>query len=288
MSSSSAIAPPFSANQRAALLNLLSDEDPEVYEVIREKILSGGPETIGWLDPYLLSNDPLLRRRSRDIILHLRRQEADTDFLAFCLNHGRQFDLEDAAWHFARTEYPDINVEGYKALLDHHATQLGDRLDGSEAPREVLAEVNNYLFDEWGMKGNEENYYDPENSYLNRVLDRRTGNPINLSLVYILVARRLKLPVSGIGLPGHFICRYQSTREEVYVDAFDHGRLLAKADCIQYLLRGKYSLREDFLSPVSPRQFLMRVCSNLHKIFLQRDMSDRATRMQRYLIALAK
>ena len=100
---------------------------------------------------------------------------------------------------------------------------------------DLLLIINHYLFDELGFTGNEENYYDPENSYLNRVMDQRTGNPINLCLLYMLLARRLRLPVAGIGLPGHFICRYQSTAAEIYLDPFNRGKFLTKADCVQYL-----------------------------------------------------
>ncbi|HWF19248.1 MAG TPA: transglutaminase-like domain-containing protein, partial [Verrucomicrobiae bacterium] len=138
------------------------------------------------------------------------------------------------------------------------------------------------------FKGNEQNYYDPENSYLNRVVDRRLGNPINLSLVYLLLARRLKLPVTGIGLPTHFICRYQSTSEEYYIDVFNRGKLWTKADCVQFLLSRNYPLRDEYFAPVNPRQILMRVCGNLHQIYQHLEMPEESTRLQRYLIALAK
>src|SRR6185436_11866463 len=148
--------------------------------------------------------------------------------------------------------------------------------------------LNEYLFGELGFAGDEQNYYDPQNSYLNRVLDRRRGNPINLSLLYLFLARRLKLPMAGIGLPGHFVCRYQSTADEIYVDVFNRGRFLTKADCVQFLLNGNHGLREDFLTPVSTRRLLMRVCSNLHQVYLQLEKPEETTRLQRYLVALAR
>ena len=120
------------------------------------------------------------------------------------------------------------------------------------------------------------------------MLDRRTGNPISLCLVYLLVARRLRLPVAGIGLPGHFICRYQTSAAEMYIAAFNGGRLLTKADCIQYLLQGNYSVRDEYLAPVTARRLLLRICGNLHQIYLHLDMMEEATRLQHYLIALAR
>jgi regulator of sirC expression with transglutaminase-like and TPR domain len=276
------------ASQQAALLKLLADDDPTIYRSIRQKILSFGPPAAEWLRPHTRSLDPALRRRSQELVLLFDQQTADDRFLGFCLRHGEDFDLEQGVWLLAQTHYPEINVAGYQALLDSFADELRDRLRLLHKADRILETVNQYLFDELGFFGNEENYYDPENSYLNRVLDRRTGNPINLCLLYLLIARRLRLPVAGIGLPGHFICRYQSSAAEVYIDAFNRGRLLPKAECVQYLLQGNYSVRDDYLAPVSPRRLLLRICGNLHQIYLHLHEAEAATRFQRYLVALAK
>ena len=277
-----------SENERTALLTLLADEDPAVYASIRSRILAVGPAAADWLRPHTLSRDPILRRHSVEIVRNLDRQSADNLFLEFCLKQGEAFDLEQGAWLLAQTQYPDINVGGYRALLDSFASDLSERVESGGEAAKVLAAMNRYLFEELGFAGDQENYYDPENSYLNRVIDRRTGNPINLCLVYLLVGRRLKLPVVGIGLPGHFICRYQSSSVEIYIDAFSGGKLLTKADCVQYLLQGNYSLREDYLAPVSSRKLLLRICSNLHQIYQHQQQAEVATRLQRYMVALAR
>jgi len=277
-----------SERQKSALLKLLADEDPAVYRPIRETLISRGPRVTDWLGEHRLSSDPMLRRRTQEIVRYFKRQEADDRFLAFCLTEGKDLDLEQGAWMLAQTVYPEISLPGYRALLDKFAVELRERMRLLSRPERVLEVLNQYLFQKLGFSGNEEDYYDPENSYLNRVIDRRTGNPINLCLVYVLIARRLQLPIVGIGLPGHFICRYQSSAAEIYIDPFGRGKLLAKSDCIQYLLQGNYSLRDDYLSPVTPRRMLLRICSNLHQIYVHLDQSDDATRFQRYLVALAK
>jgi len=277
-----------SESQRTALLNLLADDDPAIYRTVRDKFLSFGPQAADWLRPHALSREPALRRRAQEIVLHFDRQAADDRFLGFCLKNGEELDLEQGAWLLAHTQYPDINIEAYQALMDSFAGDLRERLDLGGEPKQLLKAINHYLFQELGLRGNEENYYDPENSYLNRVLDRRTGNPINLCLFYLLLGRRLRLPIAGIGLPGHFICRYQSSAVEIYIDAFQRGTFLSKADCVQYLLRGNYGVREQHLAPVSPRRLLLRICSNLHQIYQQLESPDEATRVQRYVVALAK
>jgi len=277
-----------SDRRKAALLSLLADEDPAVYQRIRQLILELGPSTADWLRPHTLSREPALRRRAQELVLKFDRQTCDNTFLGFCLKQGQDLDVEQGAWLLAQTQYPDINTEGYRALLDSFAADLRGRIAHFTEPEEILAALNRYLFDDLGFFGNEENYYDPDNSYLSRVLDRRTGNPINLCLIYLLVARRLGLPVAGIGLPGHFICRFQGSSQEIFIDAFSRGKLLTKADCVQYLLQGNYSVRDDYLAPVTPRRMLLRVCGNLHQIYLHLEKSDEAKRFQRYLVALAR
>jgi regulator of sirC expression with transglutaminase-like and TPR domain len=286
--SGSLLAKELSQGERLALVSLLTDEDPAIYRTVRDKILSYGPPAADWLRPHTMSDDPALRRRAQQIVLHFERQASDDHFLAFCLRNGEELDLEQGAWMFAKTQYPLINVEAYQAVLEGYANELRDRLGSSAEPKEIIAILNQYLFTELGFVGNEADYYDPENSYLNRVMDRRTGNPINLCLVYILLARRLRLPVAGIGLPGHFLCRYQSTAAEIYLDPFNGGKSLTKADCIQYLANGNFSLRDDYLTPVSPRRLLLRICGNLHHIYQRLEQAGQTMRLQRYLVALGR
>jgi len=290
MGSSTTIGAPNEARdkQKAALISLLTDEDTSVYKAVRGKFLSLGIVTREWLHPHMLSNNPLLRRRAQEIVRHFDLQTADDRFLAFCLKQGEGFELEQAAWLLAQTQFPEINVEAYQALLDSFVGELRERVSLYKRANQMLGQINDYLFNELSFAGNENNYYDPDNSYLNRVLDRRTGNPINLCLLYLLIARRLRLPMVGIGLPGHFLCRYQSTADEVYIDAFHHGRLLTKTDCIHYLIRGNYDVSDDYLSPVSSRRLFHRICANLHQIYLQLEHVEEATRVQRYLVALSR
>lgn len=277
-----------SESQIAALISLLGDEDAAIYSTVREKLISCGAAVIEYLRPHLLSNDPILRRRAQGIVDHFGRLAADTEFIRFCIKQGEEFDIEHAVLLLAKTQFPGINKAAYSALLDGFATDLREQIDPDGEPDQILATINDYLFRELGFVGNEENYYDPDNSYLNRVIDRRTGNPISLATIYLFVGRRLKLPMTGIGLPGHFICRYQTSKTEVYIDAFNRGKILTKADCIKYLLHTKHSLQEGHLAPVSARRILLRICANLHQIYTQLDAPEEIARLQRYLVALAK
>ncbi len=277
-----------SESQRAALISLLADDDPAIYRAVRDRLLSCGPIARDWLQPYLLCDDPILRRRAQDIARHFGRQTADNRFLAFCLKQGEDLDLEQGAWLLAQTRYPDANAEAYQALLDDFAAELRERIVYARGSRAILNTLNHYLFEELRFAGNQEEYYDPDNSYLTKVVDRRVGIPISLCLVYLLMARRLHLPVTGIGLTGHFICRFQTSSDELYIDCFHQGRLMSKADCVHYLLSGHYDLRDEYLTPLSPRRILMRLCGNLHRVYYHLKATEEITRLQRYLVALAR
>jgi regulator of sirC expression with transglutaminase-like and TPR domain len=274
--------------QKAALLNLLTDEDTSVYQAIRAKILSLGEGSRSWLAPHRLSSDAVLRRRAKEIIDHLDRQTADNHFLAFCLNQGHDVDMEEGAWLLAKTQYPSINVEAYRALLDTYASELRERLGTTVDAEPVIAVINEFLFKELGFAGNEENYYDPDNSYLNSVLDRRTGIPISLCAVFLLLARRLNLPVVGVAMPGHFLCRYQTSRDEIFIDVFNKGRLLTKTDCMRYLLQTGHEFSEGLLAPAGSRGVLRRMCSNLEHIYASLGLAEEVSRLKRYTLALAK
>ena len=275
-------------NERKALLNLLADDDPAVYQTVRGKILSYGFSATRWMQPSTLSSDPVLRRRAIEIIQYLNRQASDNRFLSFCLNQSEDLDIEDGALLLAQTQYPDINLLAYQALFDSYAADLREQLDLESSAENIIATINDFLFVQLGYRGNEKNYYDPDNSYLNRVVDRRTGNPISLCAIYLMIARRLKLPMTGIGMPGHFLCRYQSPTEELYIDAFNQGKVLTKSDCVKYLIHTRDGFKDAYLAPVTGRRILLRMCSNLHQIYSQLSLSEEMTRVQRYIVALAK
>jgi len=279
---------PLQAQQQAALIKLLSDEDPAVYEAVREKIISLGSDTQIWLKPCQLSTDPIMRRHAAEIVRHFDRETADTRFMALCLQDEERIDLEKGALLLARTQHPEINTAAYSALMDDYAGEMREWLAEGDQSKPLLERVNEFIFGKLGFTGNMENYYDPENSFLNSVLDRRTGNPVSLCVIYILLTRRLGLPVSGVGLPGHSVCRYVSASEEVYVDAFNLGKLLSRNDCIEHLNRCKHEVREEYLQPMSARRILARMCGNLEQIYSEQNLTEDAARVQRYLFALTR
>lgn len=274
--------------RRVALMKLLADEDENVARTIRETILSFGAPARPWLESEALSSDPLLRRRVRDLLRVYEREETDNRFLSFCMHHGEEFDVEGGVWLICKTRYPQINIEAYQAMFDEWAGKLRDTFRAYSRGESRLAIMNEYVFGQLGFSGDEKKYYNPENSYLNRVIDRRMGNPISLCMIYLLLGRRLEMPITGIGFPGHFLCRYQSSKEEYYIDAFNGGKLLSKNQCLKYLKQNGLGVQNGYLVPISARRILLRICANLHQTYLQKKENKEAVRIQRYLVALAK
>jgi regulator of sirC expression with transglutaminase-like and TPR domain len=178
--------------------------------------------------------------------------------------------LDEATLAIALEEYPDLDVEGVLARLDALAERVGARVQGPRRAASLLRALREVLADEEGLRGNEDAYYDPRNSFLNEVLERRLGIPISLSIVYVEVARRAGLPLQGVALPGHFLAKYVSpSGAEVFVDPFHRGEVLSADECAaRFRARsGGRELDRRWLSAATPRQILVRMLQNLRRIY---------------------
>ncbi|ERN41897.1 hypothetical protein KR51_00014290 [Rubidibacter lacunae KORDI 51-2] len=199
-----------------------------------------------------------------------------------------RIDLARAALYLAQEEYPELDVGFYLARLDEIAAAIAPQLPPEGYPLRVIQCINDYLYDELKFRGNEWDYYDPRNSFLNDVLDRRTGIPISLSLVYAEVARRVGLPVVGVGMPGHFLIRPTFEGAEIFIDAFRGGEILFPEDCaerLQQVYQQPVELQPQFLEPVGPKQVLARMLTNLKLIYLNnRDLTRMLAAVERILL----
>ena len=193
-------------------------------------------------------------------------------FAHYVAQSETKVELATAALLIAREAYPALEPARYLQWLDAQGSRAAERLDPGSRPALIVSELNHLLFDELGFHPNVEEYYDPRNSYLNDVIERRTGIPITLSLVYMEVARRAGIGVEGVGLPGHFIVRVRGDGWQILVDPFHRGTELTNADCEQLLVQvyGRPTpLLPEYLAPVSKRAFLTRLLTNLQMVYLQ-------------------
>jgi regulator of sirC expression with transglutaminase-like and TPR domain len=186
----------------------------------------------------------------------------------------RDINLARAALYIAQTIYPEMDIDGQLRLLDEMAEEVAKRLPQSRYPLMVIRTINNYLYEELGFTGNNSNYYDPRNSFLNEVLARRTGIPITLALVYLEIAQRIDFPMTAIGMPGHFMIRPDFEDSEIFIDTFHNGDILFAEDCRQKLMN-IYQQEIPYLTPalvppVTKPQFIARMLNNLQVIYLDR------------------
>ena len=212
------------------------------------------------------------------------------DFAALVSGDDDHISLAEAALTIARIEYPDLPFGPSVAMLDEFASRVQARLPRLPDTRQTIPAINFVLFDEAGFHGNREDYYDPRNSFLNDVLDRRTGIPITLALVYMEVGRRIGFPLFGVGMPGHFLLKhYDPDGNELLIDAFDSGRILGAEDCQQrldHIYSGQLPLQPEFLVPVTRRQMLTRMLNNLRGIYLSSRNLKRALAVVDLLLSI--
>ena len=215
---------------------------------------------------------------------------ARTRFVALIQRRDAGIDLAEACFWISAEANPALDVERYQARLLDLADGVRSRLLASNPLEERVALLTRYLFAEEKFRGNRGDFYDPGNSYLDCVLDRRTGIPITLSILWLAVAQRLEIPAHGVGFPGHFLVGVTGETPEdstIFVDAFS-GTILSSDDCrgrLHDMSDGEIRFEPSMLAATSPRQILSRVLRNLKQIHIQAsDFQQAITCIDRILM----
>jgi regulator of sirC expression with transglutaminase-like and TPR domain len=201
----------------------------------------------------------------------MHADEARERFAKLAAGEDDAIDLAEAALLIAAEAYPDLDVDAYLLRLQKLADEARPLVAAARSEDEGIARLNDFLFVFQGFTGNRDRYYDRRNSFLNEVLERRTGIPITLSLVYTEVGRRLGLPVHGVGFPGHFLVRCAGQEQDIIVDAFS-GTTLSPADCEERLrsaMGAEARLEPHHLRAARPKEILARMLNNLKFIELR-------------------
>lgn len=209
--------------------------------------------------------------------VHVRRKE-------------ERIDLALAALLIAREEYPKLVIEDYLERLDQLAIDYLISLDIDADAFDRCFTLGEFLAGEQDFTGDEENYYDPRNSYLNEVMDRRRGLPITLAIVYIEVARRAGLQLTPVSFPGHFLVKHVTPERDIIIDPFNGGRILDHEACSDLLAKSQRTPREfdvDMLAGTTKRQLISRLLNNLKAIYLRQRDVGRALRIVDLLVAVA-
>ncbi|HEY8554406.1 MAG TPA: tetratricopeptide repeat protein [Burkholderiales bacterium] len=193
-----------------------------------------------------------------------------------------ELDLAEAALLVAADEYPDLDVARYLHRLDELAAGVRRQLPSEASFEDTLVALNDFLFEQQGFSGNTDDYYDPRNSFLNEVLDRKLGIPITLSILYMEIGRRLGLSLQGVSFPGHFLVKTETDEGDVVLDPFLGGVVLSEEDLVQRL-RDRFGEENAPRGPLAPllqaagkKEILVRMLRNLKAIYLRDQRYDRA------------
>jgi regulator of sirC expression with transglutaminase-like and TPR domain len=209
-----------------------------------------------------------------------------------------RIDLAQACLMIAQDAYPDLDVERYLGDIERMAMRLRARVPQDVGAEERVVALNQYLFEDLGYQGNTEEYYDPRNSYLNDVIDRRTGIPLTLAVLYMTLGRRLGLPLEGVSFPGHFLVRLRLRAGTLVLDPFAGGAPLSEAELRARLVRvippgatdnvpvSQLPL-DQFLEAATNRQILARLLRNLKGIYRDADKPERMLEVLNRMLLVA-
>ena len=269
-------------SQIRALIRLLSDEDDRIVRTISGQLITIGPPAVPLLQEAEIEQ-PEMADRIASVLEEIRWGKLEEELVELAAQSDQTMSLETGAFLIARHAYPGLDVGQYRSQLDRMAHEVRARIGLRSSGEETVNALNRYLFVEQGFRGNTKNYYETDNSYLNRVMDRRVGVPISLSVVYLLIGQRLNLPVLGIGMPGHFLVKYESDRYKIFIDCFNGGALLTEKNCARFLTEAGYGFDDTYLQPSPVRAILSRMVKNLLSIYAKMTEPVKTARLTRYI-----
>lgn len=262
-----------------ALIHLLQEED-ERLEIVRRKLIEIGAPARPLLQKSAETGTPLISERAGQILESIRLEEMDKEWQAYVRKDPCP--LEEGVFLLARFGESQLDTERYRQRLDEMAEVLRERMGSDRTPEEIIEALNHYLFRELQFSGNKLQYYLPENSYIHSLLDLKKGIPISLSVLILLLADRLRLPMYGVGMPGHFLVKWVEGSREIYIDPFNLGQRLSKDEIAAYLSEGGMVWKDDYLETVSSRQIIARMIRNLVHIYKQEGEAEKGAWLERF------
>lgn len=252
-----------------ALVKLLDDPDEEVYQHVQERLLMYGTEVISYLESaWEQSLNTVLQERIENLVHTIQFTTIKED-LNLWYQSGA-FDLLQGALIINRYQYPDLDEQQIINQIEEIKREIWVGLQYEMSSIEKIKLINHVFYNQYGFSGNTKNHHDPQNSYLNQVLDSKKGNQISLAILYATLAQKLDIPVYGVNLPQHFILGYidESNSEKeygvlFYINAFNKGAIFGKHDVDQFLRQLNLEPQPGFYSPCSNTEIIRRIIRNL-------------------------
>ena len=246
-----------------ALISLLDDEDVGILNMVTEKITSLGPRIIPYLEQEWEHNfSPEVQVRIENITHSLQfelvKERLDNWY------KKEENDLIEGMWIIATYQYPDLELSMLKQELEQIYYEAWLSFKADMHPHDQIKTLNGVFFWKLRFSPNLKNFHSPANSFINRVLESRKGNPILLCVIYLLIAEKLKLPIYGVNLPNLFVLTYKSPRiPQFYINVYNKGLIFTREDMENYIHELKITPRESFFQPCGSRDIIRRVLRNL-------------------------
>lgn len=245
-----------------ALISLLDDEDHEVTQHVEGKILSLGGNVIPFLETeWEESFNPNLQRKIEELIHELQLSIMSERLLAW--KEGGGLDLMEGMWILSTYHYPELSLDNLKSTIEQLYYDIWIQFQEEMDPIEQIKRINSIFFGAMNFAANTKSFHSPSNSMINVVLENRRGNPITLCVIYLLIARKLGLPVYGVNLPNLFVLTYKSQNTQFYINVFNRGIIFSKTDIDHYIAQLNIKPKDIFYSPCTNLEIIQRVLRNL-------------------------
>ena len=275
-------------SQISYLIRLIDDRDEFVRKQVREQLIKLGEDAIPFLEVATRTENLKIKSIASEIIQAIIPKQLLRQFgqLAQSSPSGH-WNLEKGVILLQKFGYPDEETNSLSRSLDLLAEEVSTLIEHNQSPEQTIQRVTRFLFFEKGFEGNKVDFFDPDNTYFLRVLDRKKGIPITLSALCIFVGQRIGLPIVGVGLPGRYIAKYESLTQPIYFDPFDKGRILSQEDCAGLIEKMGYRFEEHFLGAATSRETLIRMMSNLIMTYNKNAKPEKAKYLSDFIKALS-
>lgn len=268
-----------------ALVSLLEDEDFEVVKHVEEKISSIGSPVIPFLEKeWEESFNPNVQRKIEDLIHSLQFEQLKFRLQEWIKNGGK--DLLEGVWIVATYQYPDLELDFLKKEIEQLYYEVWLEFKKDLHPFDQVKLINSAIFEKLKFKSNTKNFHAPGNSMINVVLETKRGNPISLCILYILIAQKLELPISGVNLPNLFMCTYKTEEHQFYINAFNKGLIFSKSDIENYVQQLHLNPADLFFEPCQNEDIIKRILRNLIISFDKIDDHQKSDEVKQLLKAI--
>lgn len=273
-----------------SLIRLLDDPDAGIFNHVHEKILSYGPEAIGFLEQaWEQAFDPIQAERIANLVHEIQFRIVKTDLQLW--HQGGAFDLLQGILIINRYQYPDLDEQKVINQIESIKRDIWIQMMNEASAAEQIKLINHVFYSIYGFSGNTTNHLDPQNSYLSQVLESKRGNQISLAIIYSIIAQKLDIPVYGVNLPQHFILAYldESRQSEFeggilfYINAFNKGFIFGRRDVDMFLKQLNLKFDKQFYEPCSNTDIIKRVLRNLVSAYEHLGSSEKVDELNELL-----